>query len=245
MTTFWREGFHRTNMHGNTHWVEGHWVDRDDWARYGNGDSSTEYFDSPLERARVRNSRTARFINPNADCPVCGAPVFFYQNESGSRVYFDELGPPWPKHPCTDTATDSSAQELEGVSGDWEPRARNRDDIATIQNWISEAAIDPEFDPEFLFEWRYGKKPWKVSKIGKRIRGVAGVFLILKGLESSPFKTQFMYCKTLPKCLREGSVVMTKKDALSFLDLASMEPREVPARRIRCASAFVEELASD
>ncbi len=39
---------------------------------------------------------------PNASCPVCGKSVFFYQNAHGSRVFFDELGPPWPKHPCTD-----------------------------------------------------------------------------------------------------------------------------------------------
>ena len=42
------------------------------------------------------------FLNPNAACPVCGAKVFFYQSSNGGRVYFDELGPPWPKHPCTD-----------------------------------------------------------------------------------------------------------------------------------------------
>ncbi len=40
--------------------------------------------------------------NPNARCPVCDAPVFFFQSESGGRVFFDDLGPPWPKHPCTD-----------------------------------------------------------------------------------------------------------------------------------------------
>ncbi|MGA4554915.1 hypothetical protein [Methylorubrum aminovorans] len=39
---------------------------------------------------------------PNARCPVCNATVFFYKNDYGSRVYFDRLGPPWPKHPCTD-----------------------------------------------------------------------------------------------------------------------------------------------
>jgi hypothetical protein len=39
---------------------------------------------------------------PNARCPVCGASVFFYQSPDGGRVFFDELGPPWPKHPCTD-----------------------------------------------------------------------------------------------------------------------------------------------
>jgi hypothetical protein len=43
------------------------------------------------------------FTIPNAICPVCGAKVFFYQNDYGSRVYFDDLGKPWPKHPCTDS----------------------------------------------------------------------------------------------------------------------------------------------
>lgn len=38
---------------------------------------------------------------PNAKCPVCGEPVFFYRSPSNGRVFFDELGPPWPKHPCT------------------------------------------------------------------------------------------------------------------------------------------------
>lgn len=50
-------------------------------------------------------SRTATFQTftiPNAKCPVCGAAVFFYQSPFGGRVFFDELGPPWPKHPCTD-----------------------------------------------------------------------------------------------------------------------------------------------
>ncbi|MCC2314170.1 hypothetical protein [Cellulomonas xiejunii] len=32
---------------------------------------------------------------------MCRAAVYFYANEHGSRVYFDEMGPPWPKHPCT------------------------------------------------------------------------------------------------------------------------------------------------
>ena len=39
---------------------------------------------------------------PNAKCPVCGAAVFFHQSSDGGRVFLDELGPPWPKHPCTD-----------------------------------------------------------------------------------------------------------------------------------------------
>jgi hypothetical protein len=45
------------------------------------------------------------YTNPNASCPVCGKKVFFYESLNGGRVYFDELGPPWPKHPCTSTTT--------------------------------------------------------------------------------------------------------------------------------------------
>lgn len=45
------------------------------------------------------------YVNPNASCPVCGAAVFFYQSAGGGRVFFDELGPPWPKHPCTDNTS--------------------------------------------------------------------------------------------------------------------------------------------
>ncbi|RUY04032.1 hypothetical protein EOA25_19125, partial [Mesorhizobium sp. M2A.F.Ca.ET.040.01.1.1] len=49
-----------------------------------------------LERNAVR-SYSACYVNPNARCPVCGAAVFFYANQHGSRVYFDELGQPWTK----------------------------------------------------------------------------------------------------------------------------------------------------
>lgn len=42
------------------------------------------------------------YTNPNASCPICGAAVFFYQSPNGGRVFFDNLGWPWPKHPCTD-----------------------------------------------------------------------------------------------------------------------------------------------
>lgn len=49
------------------------------------------------------------YVIPNAACPVCGAPVFFYQSPDGGRVFFDELGPPWPKHPCTNRDSEPNA----------------------------------------------------------------------------------------------------------------------------------------
>lgn len=55
-------------------------------------------------------SNGSSFVNPNAICPVCGAHVYYYENSNGSRVFFDDLGWPWPKHPCTDLSSAQSAK---------------------------------------------------------------------------------------------------------------------------------------
>jgi hypothetical protein len=44
------------------------------------------------------------YTDPNAKCPGCGERVYFYQSPDGGRVFFDELGWPWPKHVCTDNS---------------------------------------------------------------------------------------------------------------------------------------------
>lgn len=53
------------------------------------------------------------FVNPNALCPVCGDRVFFFQSRFGGRVFFDALGWPWPKHPCTDNRASQTRQVQE------------------------------------------------------------------------------------------------------------------------------------
>ncbi|MBE1203688.1 hypothetical protein [Aminobacter carboxidus] len=55
-----------------------------------------------LRDERASRGYSSCFVNPNAKCPVCKETVFYYQNGRGSRVFFDDLGPPWPKHGCTD-----------------------------------------------------------------------------------------------------------------------------------------------
>lgn len=37
-------------------------------------------------------------------CPFCGDPVYFFRDLNGGSTFFDELGPPWPKHPCFDNS---------------------------------------------------------------------------------------------------------------------------------------------
>jgi hypothetical protein len=35
-------------------------------------------------------------------CRYCGDPVFFFECDHGCRVFFNELGAPWPEHRCLD-----------------------------------------------------------------------------------------------------------------------------------------------
>lgn len=60
-------------------------------------------------------AREASHTNPNAHCPVCGASVFFYRSPHDGRVFFDSLGPPWPKHPCT---SDEARGETRTAAGE-------------------------------------------------------------------------------------------------------------------------------
>ena len=75
---------------------------------FNDGNTKLDESGSPVEASSFIQLGTRRkpasFTIPNARCPVCGASVFFYQNEYGSRVFFDELGFDWPKHPCTDNS---------------------------------------------------------------------------------------------------------------------------------------------
>lgn len=73
----------------------------------GYSDSADWLFNSaPYERRLglqqgTRSVLSGSFTVPNSSCPVCGANVYFYKSHYGGRVFFDALGPPWPKHPCT------------------------------------------------------------------------------------------------------------------------------------------------
>ena len=77
----------------------------------GQGDSATWLFNRSLHHPRklgrqegTYQSISRGYTQPNAHCPVCGQAVYFYASPYGGRVFFDDLGPPWPKHPCTDHA---------------------------------------------------------------------------------------------------------------------------------------------
>ena len=91
------------------------------------------------------------YVDPNAVCPVCGAQVFFYRSPYDGRVFFDELGPPWPKHPCTDNQL-SLSHRIQSIA----PKILNqtRDPDWRKHGWIPVKPIQSVLDCK---EWLWIK----------------------------------------------------------------------------------------
>lgn len=126
MAQYQRRGHYRQGKNGQRIWVSGHTVNRSSGSNYFRDPSPNSRYNSGYSTptapastttgaafAKGRLPRSTRWVKANASCPVCGALVYFYSNEHGSRVYFDEVGPPWPKHPCTDTGSARSPGDSE------------------------------------------------------------------------------------------------------------------------------------
>lgn len=112
MTAYRRSGHYRRGPNGRQVWVSAHDVTRSSGRSYTSTPprplpvtTSTSHPRPVRVQIRPRIIYSIHWARPNATCPVCGQLVYFYSNKSGSRVYFDEIGPPWPKHPCTDMPT--------------------------------------------------------------------------------------------------------------------------------------------
>lgn len=63
---------------------------------------------------------------------ACGAAVYFYRSPFDGRVFFDDLGPPWPKHACTDNGLRVSAHDERE-----EPGSRLLLSIGSTEGWRS------------------------------------------------------------------------------------------------------------
>ncbi len=170
---------------------------------------------------------SACFVNPNATCPVCGESIFYYQNERGSRVFFDELGPPWPKHRCTDTRS-AGTQSVTTFS------IRGQAAIADISKWQKDRGID--FVAEF--KTKYGTSPWSLATIVIREKRGKQVFVTLAFLKKGRAANVYFSCKALPKCCETGFPVAVSKQKISFFDTSEFVPMEVVIKRYRGATAF-------
>lgn len=153
MTTYNRRGHYRRGPNGQRVWVSSHTVSRSSGSSYiqpSQGstpfsisrDTRPAFRELPSSRPQ-RLPRSIGWAKPNAVCPVCGAFVYFYANEHGSRVYFDEIGPPWPKHPCTDNSEQSSwtSQKTSRISPALYSNAVGRGKVASMPSFATRNAF--------------------------------------------------------------------------------------------------------
>lgn len=168
---------------------------------------------------------SACFVNPNASCPKCFARVFYYQNGSGSRVYFDELGWPWPKHRCTDSSATYGSGHHEGQPL---PTARKRGVIKEI----FEAVAAAELDPAALFLETYGHMPEDLLVVvGIKRRGFEN---LVKAHSISPpldhpIHLSFTSQKVVPAI---GEYISLHEGRVSVIFHQSLEPMTFKAKTI-------------
>lgn len=195
-------------------------------------DFGKSYAMRTLKEHGAHRSWTACFVNPNASCPVCFAKVYYYQNQHGSRVFFDELGWPWPKHPCTDNSKSSSGfKNL--VAARFVCRTRG-----TVGD-IMEAAKAAHFDPSTEFRARYGRSPFDLLKILDLRR--KGFDNFIKAESVSPLLDEprfiaFTSAKFVPAV---GDYFSLDANEVSFIQPDTLTPHTFKARELS-PEAFAE-----
>jgi hypothetical protein len=90
--------------------------------------------------------------------------VFFYRSPYDGRVFFDALGPPWPKHPCTDnpripvqrfSSQNWKPERFDWQMLGWEPVVIER--IERIKDWARLKLRPSSLHPGFIVR----AMPWR------------------------------------------------------------------------------------
>jgi hypothetical protein len=137
---------------------------------------------------------------------------FFYENEHGSRVFFDNLGPPWPKHPCTDIPR-------EYVPTSRTPIRRTR---GSIQELISAANVAGLFANKVF--GRRAPDEWAMLVVTEVER--AGGYNTVKAefLDSREGESTTFLCRSAISVLEAGDFINMKSDQISFVHRGSLWP---------------------
>lgn len=152
------------------------------------------------------------YINPNAKCPICGDAVYFYANEHGSRVFFDDLGPPWPKHPCTDNPR-------EPVSQRGAPTRRTR---GMIQELITAANVAGLFKNK-VFGRRIPEEWTLLFVVTVDREGIENI-VTAEFLDSQSGETTQFKCRSAEPVLEPGDFVNMKGREISFAHKSTLIP---------------------
>ena len=85
----------------------------------------------PVWRGWKRRAVKRYLSGPNAACPECHAPVYYIPGPKGGGAYYNQLGPPWPKHACTNNPSPYSPYGRTG-----KPKLRNRRSEFERDAWL-------------------------------------------------------------------------------------------------------------
>lgn len=159
-------------------------------------------------------SRTSCFVIPNARCPVCQASVYYYANDLGSRVFFDHLGPPWPKHGCTD----NPRIPMPSASP---PKLR---ELALAERLLMSAQLLRESVEN---SHSYSSRGWKVLQVVQR--SLIGQNCTIKtrhvnSKEGGPIP--FNYASPVAD-FEIGDLLYLKGEEVEYLDKKTLQPREL------------------
>jgi hypothetical protein len=178
-----------------------------------------------LEESGASQSWSACYVNPNATCPVCFARVYFYQNSNFSKVYFDELGWPWPKHPCTD-------QSSQIGSG----RARQeRPTLVRTKRKIDEllqAARDMNFKSAAKFALSYGVTPGELLQVVCIKRRKREDFLEARSLSRPHDESAYFSFRSRDFLAQQGDIASWDGKFLSTINPRSLQPERFSVRKI-------------
>lgn len=169
-----------------------------------------------LLKRNSANSISGCYVNPNAKCPVCSAPVFFYANEFGSRVFFDDLGPPWPKHPCTDNPRPTGTGAVPSAS------APSRRAKGQMRELVEAANIAGRLDRKVFGTRNQAEWTMLVVLAVKRDRQENSVQA--EFLDSLSGETFEFTCSSPEPLFAEGDLINKKGLEISFLFRPTLTP---------------------
>lgn len=130
---------------------------------------------------------TKSYLDPNAICPVCQQKVFFYRSPHGGRVFFDDVGWPWPKHGCTDKLQSSDFSFRKPVNSSLKFQLKNREGnllrVARMEGLV-------EMENEIRFTLVPGKIGVSISRFDLKQSGIT-----IEDLKAAP---SFVFPASMP-----------------------------------------------
>lgn len=133
-----------------------------------------------------------RQVTFNTTCPLCGEPCYYYENEFGSKVWFDELGVPWTKHPCFVSETRLQSNRPKQATDalirllDLEPNVRRvfSKRLWQTRNWQFFAVLKDKQDMPYVYPWERRKA--NAIDVQDHERAI-GYFFARHTIENGPF----------------------------------------------------------